>query len=91
MLGLFSDVEKNGCSAEDLLLEMDRIIRPAGFVIIQDRQPVIEFVKKYLQALHWEAVATADHSSDSDQDGDDFVLVIQKKLWLTSESVKESE
>jgi len=88
---VFSDVEKKGCSAEDLLLEMDRILRPTGFIIIRDRQLVIEFVKKYLQALHWEAVATADHSSDSDQDGDDFVLVIQKKLWLTSESVKESE
>jgi len=88
---VFSDVEKKGCSAEDLLLEMDRILRPTGFIIIRDRQLVIEFVKKYLQALHWEAVATADHSSDSDQDGDDFVLVIQKKLWLTSESVKESK
>lgn len=88
---MFSDVEKKGCSAEDLLLEMDRILRPTGFIIIRDKQLVIEFVKKYLQALHWEAVATADHSSDSDQDGDDFVLVIQKKLWLTSESVKDSE
>lgn len=88
---MFSDIEKKGCSAEDLLLEMDRLLRPTGFIIVRDRKPVIEFVKKYLQALHWEAVATADDSSDSDQDGDDLVLVIQKKLWLTSDSVRESE
>ncbi|PSR97925.1 Methyltransferase [Actinidia chinensis var. chinensis] len=88
---VFSDIEKKGCSAEDLLLEMDRILRPTGFIIIRDKQPVIEFVKKYVQALHWEAVATADSSSDSDTDGDDFVFVIQKKLWLTSESLRDSE
>ncbi|PSR97968.1 Methyltransferase [Actinidia chinensis var. chinensis] len=88
---VFSEIEKKGCSAEDLLLEMDRILRPTGFIIIRDKQPVIKFVKKYLQALHWETVATSDLSSDSDQDGDDFVFVIQKKLWLTSESLRDSE
>ncbi|KAF5736744.1 methyltransferase PMT3 [Tripterygium wilfordii] len=87
---VFSDIEKKGCSAEDLLLEMDRILRPTGFVIIRDKQSVVDFVKKYLTALHWEAVAT-DSSSDSDQDGDEVVFVIQKKLWLTSESVREAE
>lgn len=90
---VFSEVEKKGCSAEDLLIEMDRMLRPTGFVIIRDRKPVVEFVKKYLQALHWEMVATTDpSSSDSDQDGtDDFVLIVQKKLWLTSESLRDSE
>ncbi|MBA0841188.1 hypothetical protein Goarm_003693, partial [Gossypium armourianum] len=84
---VFSDIKKKGCSAEDLLLEMDRILRPSGFVIIRDKQPVIDFVKKYLSALHWEAVATAD----SDNEGDDIVFIIQKKLWLTSESLRNSE
>ncbi|KAK6161258.1 hypothetical protein DH2020_004639 [Rehmannia glutinosa] len=88
---VFSDIEKKGCSGEDLLLEMDRIIRPTGFIIIRDKQPVIDFVKKYLAALHWEAVATADSSSEPGQDGDDLVFVIQKKLWLTSESFRDTE
>lgn len=88
---MFSDIEKKDCSPEDLLIEMDRILRPTGFIIIRDKQPVIDFIKKYLAALHWEAVATADSSSDSDQDGDDIVFVIQKKLWLTSGSLRDSE
>ena len=88
---MFSDIEKKGCSSEDVLLEMDRMLRPTGFIIIRDKQPIIEFLKKYLPALHWEAVATADSSTDSEQDGDDFVFVIQKKVWLTSESVRGSE
>ncbi|GFP83372.1 probable methyltransferase pmt8 [Phtheirospermum japonicum] len=88
---VLSDIEKKGCSGEDLLLEMDRILRPTGFIIIRDKQPVIDFVKKYLSALHWEAVATADSSSENGQDGDEVVFIVQKKLWLTSESFRDTE
>lgn len=88
---VFSDIEKKGCSGEDLLLEMDRILRPTGFVIIRDKQPVIDFVKKYSSALHWEAVGTADSTSDGEQDSDEVVFIVQKKLWLTSESIRETD
>ncbi|KAM7485364.1 hypothetical protein LguiA_001373 [Lonicera macranthoides] len=87
---VFSDIERKGCSGEDLLIEMDRMLRPTGFAIIRDKPPVIDFVKKYLQALHWEAVATTD-STDSDEDGDELVFIVQKKLWLTSESLRDSD
>ncbi|KAJ6730917.1 METHYLTRANSFERASE PMT1-RELATED [Salix viminalis] len=89
---VFSDIEKKGCSAGDLLIEMDRILRPTGFVIIRDKRPVVEFVKKHLSALHWEAVATAEAEGESaEQDEDDMVFIIQKKLWLTSESFRITE
>lgn len=87
---MFSDIEKKGCSGEDLLIEMDRILRPTGFIIIRDKQHVIDFVKKYLTALHWEAVTTAT-STEGDQDGDDIVFIVQKKLWLTTESLRTTE
>ncbi|KAL6547872.1 hypothetical protein OROHE_009577 [Orobanche hederae] len=86
---VFSDMEKKGCSGEDLLLEMDRILRPTGFVIFRDKQQVIDFVKNYLTALHWEAIATVDSNPESSQD--EVVFVIQKKLWLTSESFRGQE
>lgn len=85
---VLSDIEQKGCSPEDLLIEMDRMLRPTGFVIIRDKQPVIDFIKKYLSALHWEAI---DSSSDSVQDGDEVVFIIQKKMWLTSESFRDTE
>ena len=88
---VFSDIEKKGCSGEDLLIEMDRILRPTGFIIIRDKQHVIDFVKKYLTALHWEAVTTVDASTELDQDGDEVVFVVQKKLWLTAESLRNTE
>lgn len=69
---------------------MDRMLRPTGFVIIHDKQPAIDFIKKYLPALHWEVVETADSSSE-DQDGDEVIFILQKKLWLTSESFRDTE
>lgn len=89
---VFSDIERKGCSAEDLLIEMDRILRPKGFIIVRDKPSVVEFIKKYLQMLHWETLATADADQDSEQEEDDRVLIIiQKKIWLTSESLRELE
>ncbi|KAJ0483327.1 putative S-adenosyl-L-methionine-dependent methyltransferase [Helianthus annuus] len=87
---VFSEIiEKKGCSGEDLLIEIDRILRPTGFLIVRDKKPVTDFVKKYLPAIHWETVAVADSPSESD--GDDVVLIVQKKLWLTSESLRETD
>ncbi|KAG7583067.1 putative S-adenosyl-L-methionine-dependent methyltransferase [Arabidopsis suecica] len=87
---IISDIKKRGCSAEDLLLEMDRILRPSGFILIRDKQSVVDLVKKYLKALHWEAVETKT-ASESDQDSDNVILIVQKKLWLTSESLRDLE
>lgn len=87
---MFSDIEKKGCSAEDLLLEIDRILRPTGFVIIRDRSAMVNVVKKYLLALHWEAVATADAGPDSEGD-EEVVFIVQKKMWLTNGRFSESE
>ncbi|KAI3960125.1 hypothetical protein MKW98_016849 [Papaver atlanticum] len=88
---VFSDIEKKGCSGEDLLLEMDRMLRPTGFVIIRDKKPIVEYIKKYLSALHWDAIATAEGESTSEQDEDEAVLIIRKKIWLTSGILRDSE
>lgn len=86
---VFSDIEKKGCGGEDLLIEMDRIVRPTGFIIVRDKRRVVEFIKKYLIALHWESVALVD-AEDSEVDDDEKVLVIQKKMWLSGGSLKDS-
>ncbi|KAG4192329.1 hypothetical protein ERO13_A07G149700v2 [Gossypium hirsutum] len=87
---VFSDIERRGCSIVDLLLEMDRILRPKGYIIYNDKRSIAEVIKKYLGALHWESVAISD-SQLVEQDEDDVVFIIQKKMWLTSESLKDSE
>ncbi|CAD6230801.1 unnamed protein product [Miscanthus lutarioriparius] len=50
---LFSEIEKQGCSLEDLLIEMDRILRPYGYAIIRDKAAVVNYIKKLLPALRW--------------------------------------
>lgn len=70
---------------------MDRILRPKGFIIILDKQSVVLSIKKFLPALHWVAVAISNVEQGSDQGKDDAVMIIQKKIWLTSESIQASE
>ena len=72
---VFSDLEKKECSPEDLLIEMDSMLQPTGFIIVLNKQHVIDFIKKYLTTLHWEAVAIADSSYNS-EDGNEVVFFI---------------
>ncbi|XP_068665111.1 probable methyltransferase PMT3 [Aristolochia californica] len=88
---IFSDIEKKGCSGEDLLLEMDRLLRPTGFIIIRDKKSVVDFVKKYISQLHWETVALADSEDSESEEEEEKVFIIQKKMWLPGEgSLKDS-
>ncbi|KAM1007477.1 hypothetical protein TB1_004062 [Malus domestica] len=86
---IFSDIERKGCSGVDLLIEMDRILRPKGFIIVRDNRRVVEFINKHMKALHWDAVATADAEGGTEKD--DVVFIIQKKIWRTSESFRNVE
>ncbi|XP_078440663.1 putative methyltransferase PMT3 [Wolffia australiana] len=76
-----TEVGKKGCSPEDLLLEMDRILRPTGFALFRDRRPAIDFVKRRLKALRWRLVAAVDSAANADLAADELVLVIQKTVW----------
>lgn len=84
---LFSEIQKQGCSFEDLLLEMDRILRPRGYVIFRDKASVINYIKTLLKALRWddwlsEVIPKADSlSSDGEKEK---VMIVRKKLWRAS-------
>lgn len=88
---IFSDIIERECSVQDLLIEMDRILRPKAFVIIRDKRSVVMSIRKFLPALHWDAVTKSNVEQDSDTGEDDAVLIIQKKMWLTTESIRVSE
>ncbi|KAL6520199.1 hypothetical protein OROMI_032379 [Orobanche minor] len=80
---VFSQIEARGCSAEDLLIEMDRVLRPEGFVIIRDKPSIIYHVRKLLASLKWdkwfsEVEASAD---DALSISEERVLIARKKLW----------
>ncbi|CAI0448078.1 unnamed protein product [Linum tenue] len=82
--GLFSLYNKNfrvncRCNLEDILLEMDRILRPEGAVIIRDEVDVLIKVKKIIGGMRWDT-KMMDH-----EDGPlvpEKILVAVKQYWV---------
>lgn len=71
---------------EDVLLEMDRILRPEGSVIIRDDVDVLMKVKRMTNGLRWNS-KLVDH-----EDGPlvpEKVLVVVKQYWVGGESQKD--
>ncbi|XVE56953.1 hypothetical protein DITRI_Ditri04bG0052700 [Diplodiscus trichospermus] len=74
---------KNKCKAEDILLEMDRILRPEGTVIIRDQVDVLIKVKKIVGGMRWNT-RMVDH-----EDGplvSEKILFAVKKYWVAREN-----
>lgn len=77
-----SEIDARGCSIEDLLIEMDRLLRPLGFVILRDKQVVVDYVQKLLTALRWDAwLSEIKPSRDGLSSDEDTVLIARKRLW----------
>jgi len=77
--GLFS-LYRDKCNTEDILLEMDRILRPEGAVIIRDEVDVLIQVKKLIGGIRWN-MKLVDH-----EDGPlvpEKVLIAVKQYWVT--------
>ncbi|XP_057950334.1 probable methyltransferase PMT2 [Malania oleifera] len=76
--GVFS-LYKDRCNMEDILLEMDRILRPEGAVIFRDEVDVLVKVKKTIGGMRWDA-KMMDH-----EDGplvSEKILVAVKQYWV---------
>lgn len=76
--GVFS-LYQNKCNFEDILLEMDRILRPEGTVIFRDEVDVINKVRKIAGGMRWDTKMT-DH-----EDGPlvpQKILVAVKQYWV---------
>ncbi|KAG8366438.1 hypothetical protein BUALT_Bualt17G0079800 [Buddleja alternifolia] len=71
--GLLSHLASERCSMVDLIFEMDRILRPEGWVIISDKVGPIERARTLVTQLRWEA-RVIDLQNGSDQ----RLLVCQK-------------
>ncbi|XP_073127019.1 probable pectin methyltransferase QUA3 isoform X1 [Henckelia pumila] len=68
---------KNRCNLVDLIVEMDRILRPEGTVVIWDSPEVIDKVHRISQAVRWRASV---HEEPSESHGKEKILVATKKL-----------
>ena len=79
---ILSETEERGCSIEDLLIEMDRMLRPEGVVIIRDKPHIINSVRKFLTALKWDGWSSeVEPRTDALSLNEEKVLITRKKLW----------
>ncbi|WOL08708.1 hypothetical protein Cni_G17461 [Canna indica] len=68
--------QKQRCSMLDIFLEIDRILRPEGWVIIRDTAHLVETARTVTAQLKWDARLMAFASSS-----DDKLLVCQKPFF----------
>ncbi|XP_031399830.1 probable methyltransferase PMT5 isoform X2 [Punica granatum] len=71
--GLLSHLSHHRCSMMDVLLEMDRILRPEGWIVLCDKVRAIEMARTFASQIRWEA-RVIDLQNGSDQ----RLLVCQK-------------
>ncbi|KAG5068213.1 putative methyltransferase PMT4 [Glycine soja] len=71
--GILSHLTSERCSLMNLFLEMDRILRPEGWVILSDNMGAIEMARTLAAQVRWEA-RIIDLQNGSDQ----RLLVCQK-------------
>ena len=90
VISLFSDMFKYlyarhtcRCSYENILLEMDRFLRPEGTVIIRDLEIEVSKVKKIFSGIRCKT-KMLDH-----EDGPlvpEKILFVVKKYWVAGEN-----
>ncbi|XP_012067632.1 probable methyltransferase PMT2 isoform X1 [Jatropha curcas] len=88
--GVFSLYKDNECrcNTEDILLEMDRILRPEGAVIFRDEVDVLIKVRKIVGGMRWDT-KMVDH-----EDGPlvpEKILVAVKQYWVADGNSTSSE
>lgn len=77
---LFSHYKNRGegCLLEDIMLEMDRIVRPQGFIIIRDEESIISRIQDLSPKFLWEVNS---HSLQNKEKMMEIVLICRKKFW----------
>ncbi|CAJ2666646.1 unnamed protein product [Trifolium pratense] len=71
------------CELEDILLEMDRVLRPEGSVIIRDDVDILVKVKSIINGLDWES-QIVDHE-DGPLEREKLLFAV-KKYWTSPAS-----
>ncbi|CAN6333276.1 unnamed protein product [Urochloa humidicola] len=77
---LFSHYEgrNDDCLLEDIMLEMDRIIRPQGFIIIRDEKNTLSRIIDLAPKFLWDV---STHMLENEENGTEQVLICKKKFW----------
>ncbi|XP_031127247.1 probable methyltransferase PMT13 [Ipomoea triloba] len=72
---------KSRCNLVDLMVEIDRMLRPEGSVVIRDSPEVIDRTERIAHAVRW---TTSIYEKEPGSNGREKILVATKKLWNLS-------
>nr|XP_043633461.1 probable methyltransferase PMT27 [Erigeron canadensis] len=70
---LFSMLKKR-CEITPVIIEVDRIVRPGGKLIVRDESTTLQEVEKLLKSLHWDVHITVTKNKEK-------ILSAQKSTW----------
>ncbi|XP_022757216.1 probable methyltransferase PMT13 [Durio zibethinus] len=69
---------KSRCNLADLMVEIDRMLRPQGTVVIRDSPEVIDKVARIAHAVRWTATI---NDKEPESHGREKILVATKTFW----------
>ncbi|KAL0464748.1 UNVERIFIED_CONTAM: putative methyltransferase PMT13 [Sesamum latifolium] len=69
---------KSRCNIVDLMVEIDRMLRPEGTVVIRDSPEVIDKIDRISRAIRWR---TSVHDKEPESHGREKILVARKNFW----------
>lgn len=79
--GLFT-AESHRCEMKFVLLEMDRILRPEGYVIMRDAPNFVESAHALGQAMRWSCKV---HPTEKPTNEKEQLLICQKSFWRSAD------
>eukprot|EP00244_Chara_vulgaris_P013459 TRINITY_DN769_c0_g1_i1.p1 TRINITY_DN769_c0_g1~~TRINITY_DN769_c0_g1_i1.p1 ORF type:complete len:603 (+),score=95.09 TRINITY_DN769_c0_g1_i1:436-2244(+) len=85
--GLFSeqyDKFHSKCEVIDVLIEMDRVLRPEGVVIFHDKKPILAAVEPLLPGLKWDCKRHSMHDYQASKSS--MLVVCRKEFWAVETS-----
>uniref|UniRef100_A0A0E0DXF9 Methyltransferase n=1 Tax=Oryza meridionalis TaxID=40149 RepID=A0A0E0DXF9_9ORYZ len=85
--GVFT-LYKDKCKMEDILLEMDRILRPEGTVILRDDIEVLLKVQRIASGMRWKMIMANHEDSPHIPEK---VLYAVKRYWTADDKSSEPE
>lgn len=71
---------RHRCKMEDILLEMDRILRPEGGIIFRDDVDVLAKIKKALDGMQYDSRITDHENGPLEREK---ILLAAKQYWTS--------
>ncbi|KAJ6342083.1 hypothetical protein OIU78_010093 [Salix suchowensis] len=77
--GLFT-AESQRCDMKNVLLEMDRILRPTGYAVIRESSYFVDAISTIAKGMRWSCrKENTEYGVEKEK-----ILICQKKLWYSS-------